>query len=103
MNYFFYIVLLSILFLFINNYFIKKNILINITGDVHQKFASKLKIPLTGGIFIFLGILFFFNQNFKSLILFSSLILILGICSDLKLIESAKKGFYFKLLWFYLL
>ena len=97
MNYFFYIVLLSILFLFINNYFIKKNILINITGDVHQKFASKLKIPLTGGIFIFLGILFFFNQNFKSLILFSSLILILGICSDLKLIESAKKRFLFQI------
>ena len=97
MNYFFYIVLLSILFLFINNYFIKKNILINITGDIHQKFASKLKIPLTGGIFIFLGILFFFNQNFKSLILFSSLILILGICSDLKLIESAKKRFLFQI------
>ena len=97
MNYFFYIVLLSILFLFINNYFIKKNILINITGDVHQKFASKLKIPLTGGIFIFLGILFFFNQDFKSLILFSSLILILGICSDLKLIESAKKRFLFQI------
>ena len=97
MDYFVYIILLSSLFLFINNLFIKNNILINITGDIHQKFASKLKIPLTGGIFIFLGILFFFNQNFKSFIFFSSLILILGICSDLKLIESAIKRFLFQI------
>ena len=33
--------------------FSKKNFLINETGDLHQKFASKHKIPLTGGILIF--------------------------------------------------
>ena len=71
MNYFIYIILLSVLTLLINNQLIKKNIFINITGDRHQKFASKIKIPLTGGIFIFLGILYFFNQSFKSIILFS--------------------------------
>ena len=61
MNYFIYVILLSVITLLINNQLIKKNILINITGDRHQKFASKIKIPLTGGIFIFLGILYFFN------------------------------------------
>ena len=97
MNYFIYIILLTILFFFIKNQFVKNNILINVTGDKHQKFASKFKTPLTGGIFIFFGILFFFDQNFKSLILFSSLILILGIFSDLKLIESAIKRFLFQI------
>ena len=47
MDYFIYITFLLVLFLFINNQFIKKNILINVTGDIHQKFASKLKIHLT--------------------------------------------------------
>ena len=97
MDYFIYITFLLVLFLFINNQFIKKNILINITGDIHQKFASKLKIPLTGGIFIFFGFLFFYNQNFKSFIFFSGLILILGICSYLKLIQSAIKRFLFQI------
>ena len=97
MNYFIYVILLSVITLLINNQLIKKNILINITGDRHQKFASKIKIPLTGGIFIFLGILYFFNQIFKSLILFSFFILVLGIFSDLKLIYSAAKRFLFQI------
>ena len=54
MNYFIYIILLSVLTLFFNNQLIKKHILINIAGDRHQKFAGNIKIPLTGGIFIFL-------------------------------------------------
>ena len=59
---YFYIYLISLIFLtlIINDQLIKKNILLNETGDKHQKFASNLKIPLTGGIFLFLGILFFF-------------------------------------------
>ncbi len=96
---YFYIYLISLIFLtlIINDQLIKKNILLNETGDKHQKFASNLKIPLTGGIFLFLGILFFFNLNFKSLILFSFLILTLGIFSDLKFIHSALKRFLYQI------
>ena len=89
MFFFIYLFLLLISTIIINNQLIKKNILINFTGDKHQKFASKLKIPLTGGIFLFFGILFFLHNNHLSLILFTFLILILGIFSDLKLIHSA--------------
>ena len=34
-------------------FYLVKKFLINETGDLHQKFASKHKIPLTGGILIF--------------------------------------------------
>ena len=71
--------------------------MINETGDRHQKFASKSKIPLTGGIFLILGLFYYLNENIYSLILFSILILILGILSDLKLIYSAKKRLIYQI------
>lgn len=89
----FFIIYLCFLILFtllINYFLIKNNVLISETGDIHQKFASKSKVPLTGGIILFLSILFFFNLGILSFILFSFIILILGIFSDLKLIRSAK-------------
>ena len=71
--------------------FTKKKILISETGDIHQKFASKSMVPLTGGLFIFLGYFYFFNEKIFSFILFSFTILILGIFSDIKFIKSANK------------
>ena len=87
---FIYLLALSIFILFTNKFLLKNNILINETGDIHQKFSSKSSVPLTGGIFIFLGFLFYYDGIY-SFILFSLAILILGILSDLKLIRSAKK------------
>ena len=87
---FIYLSTLLIFILFINKFLLKNNILINETGDLHQKFSSKSSVPLTGGIFIFLGFLFYYDGIY-SFILFSLAILILGILSDLKLIRSAKK------------
>ncbi len=92
-----YLLFIFILIIFLNNLLKKKNILISVTGDNHQKFTSDFKIPLTGGIFLFLGILYFLNQNILSLILFAFLILILGIFSDLKVIRSAKLRFLFQI------
>ena len=92
-----YILTITILILFCNRLFLKKNFLINETGDRHQKFASKSKIPLTGGIFLILGLFYYLNENIYSLILFSILILILGILSDLKLIYSAKKRLIYQI------
>lgn len=89
MNFLLYLSLLIVLLLLINKFFIRHNILINETGDRHQKFASKDKVPLTGGIFLLLSFLFFYNEQIFSLIFFSFLILLLGIFSDLKHIKSA--------------
>tara|TARA_B100000795_G_scaffold251429_1_gene220258 strand:- start:963 stop:1985 length:1023 start_codon:yes stop_codon:yes gene_type:complete len=90
---FFYLLILVIFTLFINKFLLYKNILISETGDIHQKFASKSSVPLTGGLFIFLGYLYFLNEKIFSFILFSFIVFILGIFSDLKVIKSAKKRF----------
>ena len=91
--FFVYLIVLIVCTLFFNKFLLKKNFLLNETGDSHQKFASLSKIPLTGGIYIFIGYLYFLNDDILSFILFSFLILILGIFSDLKLIKSASIRF----------
>jgi|TARA_B110000971_G_scaffold22588_1_gene20415 UDP-N-acetylmuramyl pentapeptide phosphotransferase/UDP-N-acetylglucosamine-1-phosphate transferase len=96
--FFFYLIILTIFILFINKFLLKKTILISETGDIHQKFASKSSVPLSGGLFIFLGYLYFLNQEIFSFILFSLIVFILGIFSDLKLIKSAKKKFLLQII-----
>ncbi len=95
-----YLSLLSIIIIFLHNYFVKENFFLSDSGDFHQKFSSKITVPLTGGIFIFLGILFFIYENLieYNFLFFLFLILILGIFSDLKLIKSAKKRLFYQLL-----
>lgn len=86
---FIYFFILTFFTFLLNKTLIKKKLLLSQTGDAHQRFASTSKVPLTGGIIIFFGYLYFINNNILSFILFSFLILILGIFSDLKLIKSA--------------
>lgn len=88
----------SLIIFYLNKYLSKKNYLISETGDTHQKFASKIKTPLTGGILIFLGLIYNLNQYQFSFYLFFLLILLLGIISDLKLIKSAKMRLIFQLI-----
>ena len=89
MDFFIYLFFLTIFIFFLNSFFRKKNFLISTTGDDHQKFASSEIIPLSGGIFIFLGIIYFYNINSSFFYIFSFLILMLGFFSDLKLFKSA--------------
>ena len=67
----FYLIALTILISFLNTFCMKNNYLVSETGDGHQRFASKTKTPLTGGIFIYLSILFFFDQLSTLLLIFS--------------------------------
>ena len=84
----------------------KYKILLNFTGDQHQKYTSFKRIPLVGGI-IFLLFIFFFT-DFNLLIKFFALsMFMIGILSDLKLLESPKKRlliqFLFLILFLYAL
>ena len=90
MNFIFYSILLFFCLFFLNKFLLNRDILLSETGDNHQKYASKNKVPLTGGILVFFFSIFL-EENNLSLILFFLLILILGIFSDLKLIKSASK------------
>ena len=63
MNFFLYLFFLILLIVLINKVLKKNFFLISETGDKHQKFASSNKIPLSGGIFIYLALIFFYNNN----------------------------------------
>ena len=87
------ILLLSIIIIFfINKVFKVKNILVNFTGELHQKFASHEKIPLTGGFLIILNFSFL-TENQNIILIFLLAIFILGLISDLKFLKSATKRF----------
>ena len=98
MNY----ILLSLSFipiiLIFNSFVVKNKFLLNYHGEIHQKFTSNTNIPLTGGIYIFLFSLFFFQTINTLFAYFLVLFLILGIFSDQKIIESPKIRFVFQLL-----
>ena len=89
MSYLYFLFLLTIFIIFLNKYLKNLGFLVSETGDRHQKFASNKIVPLTGGVFLFLSFLYFINYEVLSFILFSFLIFILGIFSDLKDIKSA--------------
>ena len=98
MNFILYLFLILIFLYFINRLFLKYNFLVSETGDSHQRFASKNKIPLSGGIFLFLSFLYMIDDNILSFILFCFIILLLGLFSDLKYIRSAFIRFLFQIL-----
>ena len=98
MNLILYLFLILIFLYFINRIFLKYNFLVSETGDRHQRFASKNKIPLSGGIFLFLSFLYMVDDNILSFILFCFIVLLLGLFSDLKYIKSAFIRFLFQIL-----
>ena len=63
MNFFLYLIFLILVIFLINKLFKKNFFLISATGDKHQKFASSDKIPLSGGIFIYLALVYFYDKN----------------------------------------
>ena len=89
-------ILLICSLLFVINLFIKKKkYLKSSTGSFHQTFVNS-SIPLTGGIFISIPIIYFFYPNFfEFTVIFISLFL-LGLSSDLNIIESPKKRFLYQ-------
>ena len=86
---FFYVYLLFVTILSL--VFKKKGILLNYSGDIHQSFSNKKNVPLAGGLFILIPIVFFLNDLFINF--FIVLIYLIGFFSDRKIIVSAKKRF----------
>ena len=97
--YLIYLLLLTSCVVILNKYLVDKKFLTSNTGDEHQKFTSKINTPLTGGILIYLSFLCLFNQLDKYFILFSSIIFLLGIFSDMKFLKSAKFRLFLQMLF----
>ena len=86
------------LIIFILNFIFKKLGYLNSnTGSSHQTFAN-VSIPLSGGIFICFPMIYLFSQIYFEITLVYFLIFILGILSDLNIIQSPKKRFLFQLI-----
>tara|TARA_B100001250_G_scaffold59819_1_gene46655 strand:+ start:6913 stop:7935 length:1023 start_codon:yes stop_codon:yes gene_type:complete len=84
-----FLIFLSVpIILIINKFLINKNLLLNFSGEIHQGFASKTRTPLSGGIaimiFLFINLL---PENINILVFFS-LVFVLGIISDTHFIKS---------------
>jgi UDP-N-acetylmuramyl pentapeptide phosphotransferase/UDP-N-acetylglucosamine-1-phosphate transferase len=72
----------------ISFFFSKKKILLNFSGSSHQKFTNYSQVPLIGGLIIFFTIIFFvpfFNITEKVAF---TLILLVGLLSDIKFLNS---------------
>ena len=87
-----YIFLYIIIILIINEFFIRKKYIQSFTGSKHQRFVNS-SVPLTGGIFLILPIIYVFFNNFIFMSLILILLFLVGIFSDLNLIISPKKRF----------
>lgn len=93
-----YLFFLTFCLIFFNKYLTYKKFLISETGDEHQKFASKINTPLTGGILIFMSLIYLLDKLEIFFLLFSFMIFVLGILSDMKFFRSAKLKLFLQIL-----
>ena len=97
-----YIFLLPIIIYLINSLLKKKSLLMNYSGEIHQKFTIKENIPLSGGILILSSFYLYFYDYSDVFNLHLFLIFLLGLSADLKIIKSAQKRFIFQIIILYL-
>ena len=93
-----YIVNFLVIFFFsfiLSLLFFKKKLLLNFSGNNHQKFTSYSQVPLIGGLIIFFVIFFLPYFNIVSKLAFL-LILLVGLFSDLKYLNSPKTRLFFQ-------
>jgi UDP-N-acetylmuramyl pentapeptide phosphotransferase/UDP-N-acetylglucosamine-1-phosphate transferase len=80
----------------LSTYFFKKKRLLNFSGNNHQKFTSSSQVPLIGGLIVLFAVIFFipfFNIVTKITFL---LILLVGLFSDLKYLNSPRTRLFFQ-------
>ena len=91
-------IFIYIVLIFALNYIFKRiNFIPNYTGEKHQLFTSQKVTQLTGGIYVFLIIVYIFSFNLEFLI-FSFLILLIGLLSDKNYLKSPKKRIFIQFL-----
>ena len=71
----------------INKFIHNLNFLPSQTGETHQNFLGKKNVPLTGGLFILIFVIFLYKNNVYLSISFLTFFF-LGLCADKKFIIS---------------
>ena len=93
-----YFIITFFLGLSLNKIFLKYKILLNYTGQVHQKFTKNEMVPLLGGIILILFLLFFEFLLGKYFFYFLILFFFIGILSDMNILYSAKLRLFLQLI-----
>ena len=95
MNFFYIFLILFIFTFFLNSLLIKNNILLDSKKiSIHKSFTqNRNKVSYVGGFIILIACLFFWVEKDYNFIIFSIIIFILGIFSDLGLLKSPFKRF----------
>ena len=96
MNFYYtFLILLSFTF-FLNYILIKKNLLLDSKKiSIHKSFTqNKNKVSYVGGLIILVACIFFWKDKSNNFILFLTLMFMIGIFSDLGLLESPIKRFF---------
>ncbi len=88
---------------FINGIFLKKKLLPNYSGSIHQKFFNNKSIPLSGGLFLCLFSLLIFSKTSIFFILAFLSIFLLGFFSDINILSSVKWRFFIQSIIIFLL
>ena len=88
-----YYVLYTVI-IFVINFFIKKNKLITNKHQLNQQKLANTKIPLVGGYYLIIPIVFLFYNYYLIFSLVFFLIFLLGFSSDLNILSSPKKRFF---------
>ena len=79
-----------------NLVFIKKKFIPNFSGSIHQKFFNNKSTPLSGGIFLFIILIYIFKSDSIILLLSLFLIFLIGFFSDINYLSSVKWRFFFQ-------
>ena len=107
MNFYLFIIILTIIYLFVVNFTLKKlNICLDkeANNESHKSLLRKNNSTPLSGTFYFLPIIFFLFYKFEfNVIIFCSLFFLLGLFADLKIISSYKLRLLFQLLFLSLL
>ena len=96
MNFYYIFIILFIFTYFLNFFLIKNNLLLDSKKiSIHKKFVQdRVKVSYVGGLVILVSCIFFWNENNFAFKVFLIFIFILGLLSDLGLLESPTKRFF---------
>ena len=96
MNFYYIFIILFIFTYFLNFFLIRNNLLLDSKKiSIHKKFVQdRVKVSYVGGLVILVSCVFFWNENNFAFKVFLIFIFILGLLSDLGLLESPTKRFF---------
>ena len=92
------ILLIPLIVYLLNTFIQYMNLLPSLSGEKHQLFVEKKKIPLSGGFIIVIAFLFLERLNIEFYYFFLFVVFSIGFFSDLKILISPRIRFYLQIL-----